>query len=112
MNQIKILKDTYFFLINIIFKGFIYRRPRLKPLLTEKHKASRLEWCINNRNTSFANYVFADETTIPQNYFPRCHLRLRSTNPTCIEGGKKYFYKINLFGVISCRGPCDFYVIF
>ena len=37
---------------------------------------------------------------------------MRSTNPTGIEGGNKYFYKINLFGAISCRGPCDFYVIF
>ena len=54
--------------------------------------------------------MFADESTIRLNEFPRKHLRLPSTYPIGIEGGDKYFYKLNLFGAISCRGPSQFYV--
>ena len=43
-------------------KRFRYRRLRLKHKITDKHKAERLAWCFNNRNTDFANYVFVDKT--------------------------------------------------
>ena len=92
-------------------KGFRFRRLRLKPKLTDKHKAEWLAWYLNNRNTDFSNYVFGDETTIRQNEFPRYQLRKRTSNPCGFEGGDKYFYKVNLFGLISKRGPNDFYVI-
>ena len=68
-------------------------------------------WCLNNQNNNFDNYVFADECTIRLNEFPRNPLRLPSSYPDGIEGGDKYFYKINLFGAISCKGPSQFYVI-
>ena len=66
---------------------------------------------IKIKITNFNNFVFVNESTIRLNECPRYHLRLPSKIPIGIVGGDKYFYKLNIFGAISCRGPSQFYVI-
>ena len=96
--------------LTTIFQGFTYRRIRyrVKPKLTEQQKASRLVRCLNNRNNNFEKCIYADESTIRLNEYLRYQLRLPSKNPRGIEGGNKYFNKINIFGAISCSGPSQF----
>ena len=84
---------------------------RTKPSLTQKHKALRLAWCLNNLNTDFRRYVFSDETTVRQFEVPFYHSRKISSNPEGIEATKKYGFKLNVYGSISSLGPSAFYVI-
>lgn len=43
---------------------FSYGAPKLKPLLTEKHKLRRLQWAEQHVNTNWDVIIFSDETSI------------------------------------------------
>lgn len=42
--------------------GFFRRKARLVPLLTDRHKAARLEWCKKNRDRDWTQVFFSDES--------------------------------------------------
>lgn len=44
--------------------GFVYRRMRRKPVLTENHRASRIQWCLSHQNDHFDQDIFIGKTAL------------------------------------------------
>ena len=56
--------DLLIIITFLILAGYVYRRLRKSPYLTDYNKLLRLEWCLKHRNTDFSKFIFVDETTI------------------------------------------------
>lgn len=44
--------------------GFVYRRMRRKPVLTENHRSSRITWCLSHQNDHFDQDIFIGKTAL------------------------------------------------
>ena len=44
--------------------GFVYGKPMTVPLLTERHKATRMQWAASQNGKDWSKTFFSDETTI------------------------------------------------
>ena len=82
------------------FIGFIYRRFLVKPKLPLEQKASRLVWCLYNKNNNFEKFIYAYESTTRLNEYLRYHLRLPSKNLEELKV-EINILKINIFGAKS-----------
>ncbi len=92
-------------------QGFVYRRLKKGPFLSDWDKLRRLIWCLNNKFTDFSRYIFVDETTSKLLDTPYYHHRLKSSAPKPILCSSKIRKKINIWGGISYYGPTEFAVI-
>ena len=90
--------------------GYRFRRLRKAPYLTDLHKLNRLNWCLNNENTDFSNYVFVDETSVRLWDLPLYHWRLRNKYPRAIPMTEKYRGKLHVWGGMSFKGLTRFAV--
>lgn len=77
---------------------------RTAPNLSELEKNERYEWCLQNRNNNFDNYLFIDESKIDINICQFYHSRLRNTYPTPMNITSNRRGKLNLWAGISRRG--------
>jgi transposase len=82
--------------------GFSYRKPKEKPLLTEKHKQKRLLWSIKHKYTDWNIVIFSDETSIWKGL--RGRKRWVNMNENDIEKTTKYPMKLHIWGCISKSG--------
>jgi transposase len=76
--------------------------PTAKPMLTVKQKATRLAWCLENKDTDWDTVVFSDEAKFQQH---------TNKTPLWTNKARKRFkrmpknsQKINVWGAISIRG--------
>jgi transposase len=90
--------------------GYVYRRLRKSPFLSDYHKADRLIWCLKYQNCNFENYVFVDETTCRLWDMPIYHWRKPASYPDTIPCTEKDRKKVNVFGGISFKGCTNFAV--
>jgi hypothetical protein len=92
--------------------GYRYRRTRKPPKLSEDDKRDRLNWCLLNRNNTFDDYCFADESFIRILEVPLYHLRIPCSAPNIAPVGdsNKYRAKVNIWGAISRHGQSNFVV--
>lgn len=81
--------------------GFRRQFPNRKPLLTDRHKKARLEWCLKNRERDWSRVVFTDETTLRFTPY-RQKVLVRNSRPTV--GTVKHPPSLMLWGGISVRG--------
>ena len=89
-------------------EGFVWRRLRKSPYLTDHQKTMRLEWCRRHRNVDFSKHLFVDETTVRVFQVPRYHWRYPSSYPQSYPSTEKYRRKVNVWGGISHKGPTKF----
>ena len=45
-------------------QGFVYRRMRRKPVLTENHRNSRIQWCMAHKEDHFDKDIFIGKTAL------------------------------------------------
>ncbi len=100
-----------FYYKTLTILGYVYRRVRKAPFLTDYNKLLRLLWCLKYRNADFSKYIFTDETMIRLWDLPLYHCRLRNSRPEAIPCTTKYRKKVNVCGGISFKGPTPFKVI-
>ena len=81
--------------------GFRRQFPNRKPLLTDRHKKARLEWCLKNRERDWSRVVFTDETTLRFTSYRQKAL-VRNSRPTV--GTVKHLPSLMLWCGISARG--------
>jgi len=91
-------------------KDFVYRRTRRAPQLSEFDKLRRYIYCKEKQDTSFHNYIFADETTIKVLELPLYQVRQKGSRPNAQCVSTKQRLKVNLWGGISYNGPTPFVV--
>lgn len=82
-------------------EGIKFRCQGTEPLLTEVHKANRVQWCQQFLNQNFSNIIFTDES-----YFQlhRNKLKIWSTKRKKVPTPGKS-KAIMVFGAISAKGP-------
>jgi len=102
--------DLLIIITFLILAGYVYRRLRKSPYLTDYNKLLRLEWCLKHRNTDFSKFIFVDETTIRLWDLPLYHWRLRGSRPDDIPCTSKFRDKVNICGGISFKGTTEFKV--
>ena len=44
--------------------GFVYRRMRRKPVLTDNHRNSRIQWCMAHKEDHFDKDIFIGKTAL------------------------------------------------
>src|SRR5579871_6596348 len=89
-------------------KESLYKlKPLLKPLLSENHRESRLNWAKANKNMDWLNVIFIDETTFSQFGKPKKVWRQKEEIikvPTV-----KYSRKVYMYGCFSEKGFRNIY---
>ncbi len=79
-----------------------YKYPKSKPLLTNEHKAKRLQWAQDNKNTDWTKILFSDETSIWKRLCGRKRWVDESIDDR--EPIIKYPLKRHIWGCISYNG--------
>jgi len=82
-------------------------KPLLKPLLSENHRESRLNWAKVNRNIDWSKVIFTDETTFLQFSKPKKVWRQKGEIikvPTVKHSGK-----VHVYGCFSEKGFGNIY---
>ena len=82
--------------------GLIRKKPRPVPLLTEKHRVARLQWCNENKDTDWTNVVFSDESQMQ--FFPNDVKELVKKGETPVRGKVKHPPSVMVWGGMSQRG--------
>jgi hypothetical protein len=93
-----------------LVSGYVYRRTRSAPKLSDYHQMQRYIWCQTHKNTDFSRHLYVDETTIRVLEIPLYHSRLVSSRPEAKASTGKIRLKVNIWGGISFVGPTDFVV--
>ena len=87
--------------------GFIRQYPARKPLLTERHKRLRLEWCLQHQlwtEEDWGRVVFSDESSLVFRPYRQKLLVLVGGTPLPAEQIVKFPPKLMIWGGISMRG--------
>src|SRR4030081_876099 len=74
-------------------------KPLLKPLLSENHRESRLNWAKANNNMDWSMVIFTDETTISQ--FSKPKKVWRQKREIIKVPTVKYSAKVHVYGYFS-----------
>lgn len=85
---------------NLIELGYTIKRPKIKPLLTERHKLKRIEFCTQNIDRNWNNVIFSDESTFQLSSNSK---KVRSKHRVIMQS-PKYVTKVMVWGSISQRG--------
>ena len=80
--------------------GFVYRRMRRKPVLTENHRASRIAWCETHVNDRFDKDIFIGKTALKPFLASLNQLKGQPSDPN----QPKQQTTLHLWGAISRRG--------
>ena len=95
-KQILISKNT---VINILHElKFEYKKPIIKPLLTDKQKTNRIEWCHKYKDYNWDNVKFTDESSI---WIGLKNKRWIDTNCNDYDYTIKHPVKIHIWASIS-----------
>lgn len=80
--------------------GFVYRRMRRKPVLTENHRASRITWCTANQEEHFDKDIFIGKTALKPFLASLNQLKGTPVDPNV----PKQQTTLHLWGAISRKG--------
>jgi len=86
----------------LVQAGFIFGETLKKPLLSERHCEKKLKWARENRNRSWDNIIFSDETTIRLNVY-RKKVWHRAGRRVVVRT-VKHPAKLNIWGCMSSKG--------
>lgn len=81
-------------------QGFLRLMPRIRPLLTDRHRAARLAWCRKYQDHNWSNTVFSDESKFQ--FYSNVRRLLCKSRPD--KGKPKYGPSRMVWGAISLRG--------
>lgn len=80
--------------------GFVYRRMRRKPVLTDNHRASRISWCTSHREDHFDQDIFIGKTALKPFLASLNQLKGTPVDPNV----PKQQTTLHLWGAISRKG--------
>lgn len=80
--------------------GFVYRRMRRKPILTEVHRQSRIQWCQAHSDDKFEQDVFIGKTTLKPFLASLNQLKGQAPDPN----QPRQQTTLHLWGAISRKG--------
>ena len=80
--------------------GFVYRRMRRKPVLTESHRSSRVAWCQTHAADNFDRDIFIGKTSLKPFLASLNQLKGQPQDPT----QPRQQTTLHLWGAISRRG--------
>ena len=88
--------------------GFVSASPREVPLVTNKNKKIRKEFCLDliSRNEDFHDVIFSDESTIMLNQYNHYGFKPKDSMDTCLPK-PKHPLKLHVWGGISRRGATN-----
>ncbi len=83
--------------------NFSYGSPKLKPLLTDTHKLTRLQWAKKHKNTDWNKIIFSDETSFwkDSSYTKRWINKKSTDNDHGVERTMHYPTKTHVWGCIT-----------
>ena len=84
---------------NLADLGYRYSVPRIVPLLTDRHKALRVQWCRKFLEFDWEMVYFSDETYVELQGKPNCVWHKKGQRP--IAPRPKYIAKTMFWGAIS-----------
>jgi len=82
--------------------NYDYKLPRTRFMLTDTHKANRLQWALENQTTNWEKVIFSDESSIWKG--SRGRKRWINSTTDVIERTVKYPIKRHIWGCISLSG--------
>jgi hypothetical protein len=80
--------------------GFVYRRMRRKPVLTEHHRSLRMQWCENYKEDRFDMDIFIGKTALKPFLASLNQLKGQQSDPNA----PKQQTTLHLWGAISRKG--------
>ena len=80
--------------------GFVYRRMRRKPVLTENHKNSRISWCQSHVGDNFGQDIFIGKTSLKPFLASLNQLKGQPADPN----QPRQQTTLHLWGAISRKG--------
>jgi len=80
--------------------GFVYRRMRRKPVLTDNHRASRISWCTSHQGDNFDQDIFIGKTALKPFLASLNQLKGTPVDPNM----PKQQTTLHLWGAISRKG--------
>jgi hypothetical protein len=81
-------------------KGWLKLVPKKRPFLNARQKHSKLEWCLEHRNTDWSNVIFTDE-----NFFQFFANTIKvSSKGKLVKMTPKHGPTLMVLGVIDLRG--------
>lgn len=80
--------------------GFVYRRMRRKPVLTDNHRSSRITWCTSHQNDHFDQDIFIGKTALKPFLASLNQLKGTPVDPNV----PKQQTTLHLWGAISRKG--------
>lgn len=80
--------------------GFVYRRMRRKPVLTDNHRSSRISWCTSHRDDHFDQDIFIGKTALKPFLASLNQLKGTPVDPNV----PKQQTTLHLWGAISRKG--------
>lgn len=80
--------------------GFVYRRMRRKPVLTENHRASRIQWCTSHEADNFDQDIFIGKTSLKPFLASLNQLKGQAVDPS----QPRQQTTLHLWGAISRKG--------
>ena len=87
--------------------GFVYRRMRRKPVLTENHRSSRITWCLSHQNDHFDQDIFIGKTALKPFLASLNQLKGTPADPN----QPRQQTTLHLWGAISRKGASPLQVI-
>jgi hypothetical protein len=88
--------------------GFNKRRLRSRPELNDLQKRERLAFARRYENSSYANWLFVDETAVYTYQEPIHHMRRPSSRPKVVGIWNRSNKKLNIWGGIGWNGAIKF----
>ena len=80
--------------------GFVYRRMRRKPVLTENHRSARIQWCATHHDDKFDQDIFIGKTALKPFLASLNQLKGQPVDPT----QPRTQTTLHLWGAISRKG--------
>jgi hypothetical protein len=88
--------------------GFVYRRMRRKPVLTDNHRNSRIQWCTSHQGDHFDQDIFIGKTALKPFLASLNQLKGTPQDPN----QPKQQTTLHLWGAISRKGASPLQVIY
>lgn len=102
LKSVGILLSTQTIKNRLKERGFAYRFPAYKPVLTQKQKQNRLKFAKENRTRDWNQLVFTDEATIRLS--PNVNKIWKKRGKPVFVGRYKNYSKINIWGCFNSSG--------
>jgi len=83
--------------------GFVYRRMRRKPILTDNHQKARIEWCLAHQGDRFEQDIFMGKTSLKP-FLTSLSGTKGALAPPLDPNAPKPSLTIHLWGAISRKG--------